>query len=192
MTIALENLYKQKNKTNSLSNAVPSDNFIYFHHTGDEIVIPVDPDAITDSMSAGWASSTPLSRSAPIYSYQNSGPRSVQASFTLHRDLMKQFNPNDSDAVASLIRCLEECVLPTYKEAGKIVNPPIVSLKIRNQIYIKGVVTNVGKNYQLPIINYGNNKSNKFLYAVVNVNFNIQEITPISASIVRNKGSYRP
>ena len=155
MTISLENLYKQKNKVNSMSNAVPGDNFIYFHHTGDKIVIPVDPEAITDSMSAGWASSTPLSRSAPIYSYQNSGPRSVQLVFDLHRDLMKQFNPGEKDAVELLIKYLEECVLPTYKETAKVVNPPIVSVKIRDEIYIKGIVTNVGKNYKLPIINYG-------------------------------------
>ena len=190
MTISLENLYKQKNKVNSMSNAVPGDNFIYFHHTGDKIVIPVDPEAITDSMSAGWASSTPLSRSAPIYSYQNSGPRSVQLVFDLHRDLMKQFNPGEKDAVELLIKYLEECVLPTYKETAKVVNPPIVSVKIRDEIYIKGIVTNVGKNYKLPIINYGK-KNPIFKYALVNVNFGVQEITPIDASIVRNIGGYR-
>lgn len=191
MTISLESIYKQKNKINPMSNAVPSDNYIYFHHTDKLIIIPVDPEAVTDSMGAGWAASTPLSRSAPIYSYQSSGPRSIQLAFNVHRDLMKQFNPGEKDAVEALIKNLEACVLPTYKEANKIVNPPIVSVKIRDEIYIKGVVSSVGKNFQLPIINYGSSKSSKFKYALVNINFNVQEITPYDASIIAKKGGYR-
>lgn len=197
MAISLEGLYGNKSKTNKMSNAVPGDNFIHFHHTGMTITIPVDPEAITDSMSAGWASSTPLSRSAPIYSYQNSGPRSVQLVFDVHRDLMNQFNSvkpgSKDDAVDKLIKNLEQCVLPTYKNTGKVVNPPIVSVKIRDEIYIKGIVTNVGKNYKLPLINYGKNSPN-FKYALVNLNFGVQEITPTNASILMksNKGGYRP
>ena len=193
MTISLEKLYKQQNKIKSLSNRVPTDNYIYFHHIDKDnlIIIPVDPDSVADSMNASWASSTPLSRSAPIYSYQNSGPRSVQLAFSVHRDLMKQFNPGEKDAVDLLLKNLEACVLPTYKETNKVVNPPIVSVKIRDEVYIKGIVSTVSKSYQLPIINYGNKKADNFKYALVNINFNIQEITPYSASIIANKGGYR-
>ena len=172
----------------------PKTNWIYFHHLKHGIYIPVDPESITDSMSANWAQSTPLSRSAPIYSYQSSGPRTVQLSFSLHRDLMNEFNPSETDAVDKLINELEACVLPDYRETGKIVNPPIVSVKLRDEIYIKGVVSNVSKTFHLPIINYGG----KDKYALVDISFQVSEITPYSASIINNgnkkggnKGGFR-
>ena len=168
---------------------IPTDNYIIFHHTGKSYVIPVDPDSIADSMSASFAQNYPLSRSAPIYSYQNSGPRTVQVSFTLHRDLCKEFNPGSEDMVEELIDNLEGLVLPDYESANKIVNPPIVSLKIIDEIYIKGVVTGtVGKTFNLPLLNYGG----QYKYALVSLNFSISEIQPYSASILSSiKGGRR-
>ena len=168
---------------------IPTDNYIIFHHTGKSYVIPVDPDSITDSMSASFAPNYPLSRSAPIYSYQNSGPRVVQVSFTLHRDLCKEFNPESDDMVEELINNLEGMVLPDYNDANKIVNPPIVSLKIRDEIYITGVVAGqVSKQFNLPLLNYGGT----YKYALVSLNFNISEVQPYSASILAGiKGGRR-
>lgn len=170
------------------SQKIPKDNYIIFHHTGKQFIIPVDPDSITDNHSASFASNFPLSRSAPIYSYQNSGPRTVQVSFTLHRDLCQEFNPGEDDMVESLIDNLEGMVLPTYEEANKVVNPPVVSLKIRDEIYIKGVVTGgIGKTFNLPLIQVGNGVK----YALVSLNFSISEIEPQSASILPNIGGGR-
>ena len=167
--------------------SIPEENYIYFHHTGLGIIIPVDPDAISDSTSASFPSSTPLSRSAPIYSYQNSGPRSVGVNFTLHRDLCNEYNNLSQDAVDLLINNLDQAVLPDYNSAGKIVNPPVVSLKLRDDIFIKGIVTTMSHTFSLPIINY--NGKNK--YAVVGFNFSVQEVTPYSASILPSIGQYR-
>lgn len=167
--------------------SIPEENYIYFHHTGLGIIIPVDPDAISDSTSASFPSSTPLSRSAPIYSYQNSGPRSVGVNFTVHRDLCNEYNNLSQDAVDLLINNLDQAVLPDYNSAGKIVNPPVVSLKLRDDIFIKGIVTTMSHTFSLPIINY--NGKNK--YAVVGFNFSVQEVTPYSASILPNIGQYR-
>ena len=168
---------------------IPPENQIYFWHTGTSLIIPVDPDSVADTMGATFASSSPLSRSAPIFSYSNSGPRTVQFSFTLHRDLCKQFNPGKQDSVDLLIKNLEQCVLPDYNSANKIVNPPIVSVKLRDEIYIRGVVNgSVSKNFKLPIINY----SGKNKYALVDLSFAVTEIAPYSASIIGNFGPYRP
>lgn len=165
------------------------ENYIYFLHTGKTIVIPVDPDDIQDSMAANFAESRPLSRSAPIYSYQNSGPRTVQVSFTLHRDLCKQFNPGMEDAVEELINNIQAAVLPDYDATNKIVNPPLVALQIRDEIYIKGIVNNgVGITYNLPIINCGTKDIPKYKYALVSINFSVVEITPYSASILPDVG----
>lgn len=169
--------------------AIPNENFVIFHHTGETFIIPVDPNTISDQMGATFNSSTPLSRSAPIYSYSGSGPRTVGVNFTLHRDLCNEYNTVNSsvDAVDRLITNLDGMVLPDYQETGKIVNPPVISLKIRDEIYIKGVVSNTSHSYQLPIINY--NGSDK--YAVVELSFSIQEVTPYSASILPKYGQFR-
>ena len=178
----------------------PTDNYIVLHHLPKDhpahiLCIPVDPDAISDSMGASFAENSPLSRSAPIFSYQNSGPRSVQVSFTLHRDLVREYNIKNSnfekygDPVDLLVENLDALVLPDYNEANKIVNPPLVSLKIRDEIYIKGVVTgNVGVTYSLPLINYGSKDRPLYKYAVVSISFGVSEITPYSASILRRAG----
>ena len=73
------------------------DNYIYLYHVsnasgkqGTVIVMPSYADSVTDTMSVNYATETPLARSAPIYSFTSSGPRVVQVSFQLHRDMMKQ------------------------------------------------------------------------------------------------------
>ena len=167
----------------------PTDNYVILHHIGKVLLIPVDPDAISDSMGASFAESSPLSRSAPIYSYQNSGPRSVQVTFTIHRDLMRECNPEFSidgqDPVDFLVDNLDALVLPDYDAASKIVNPPLVSLKIRDEVYIKGVVAgSVGLTYNLPLLNYGGS----YKYAMVTISFGINEVTPFSASILPSVG----
>ena len=173
--------------------AIPTDNYIALHHTGQVLVLPVDPDAISDTMNVSFAESNPLSRSAPIYSYQNSGPRSVQTTWTLHRDLCREFNPElaarGEDPIDLLVTNLDALVLPEYNDANKLVNPPLVSLKIRDEIYIKGVVTgSVGVTYNLPIINYGTDTAPRYKYAMVTISFGISEITPYSASILPSVG----
>lgn len=171
----------------------PTDCYITLHHIGKTFILPVDPDAVSDNMNVSFAENNPLSRSAPIYSYQNSGPRSVQATWTLHRDLCREFNPDwakaGEDPVDLLVTNLDALVLPDYNAASKIVNPPLVSLKIRDEIYIKGVVTgNVGLTYNLPIINYGTETSPSYKYAMVSISFGVNEITPYSASILPSVG----
>ena len=174
--------------------SIPRENYVVFHHVVDSngfakvIIIPVDPDGIQDNMSASFAQNSPLSRSAPIYSYQSSGPRSVSVSFRLHRDLCNEYNPGGEDSVDELITNLEAMVLPTYEEAQRIVNPPVVSMRIRDEVYIKGVVTGVQKTYSPPVINYGGKEK----YALVDIGFSINEITPYNASILPKIGAYRP
>lgn len=181
----------------------PTENYIIFHHIPGivdknkplTLTIPVDPENISDSMGASFAENIPLSRSAPIYSYQHSGPRTVTIQLDLHRDLFREFNmdlskynPNE-DAVDLLVKCLDAAVLPDYDSAGKIVNPPIVSLKIRDEIYIKGVINgSVNIGYNPPVLNIPKLGTR---YAMVNVGFTISEITPYNASIIKNIGKVR-
>lgn len=172
------------------------ENYIYLHHLDKYIILPAFADSVQDGQRATFSSSSILGRSAPIYSYANSGPRTVQVNFELHRDLMKDLNiDNESlykdvidgnkDYVDLFIKYIQAAVLPSYEVAAKMVNPPIVSLRLGNDIFIKGVVdSGLGLTYNYPILADGR-------YAKVSVNLSISEINPYDAKTILNIGSYR-
>lgn len=169
------------------------DNYIYLYHVDEFIVIPTFPDSISDTLSANFNSSTPLSRSAPIYSYASSGPRSLQVNLDLHRDMMTQINYGVSNAtvamgddyIDTLIKYVQAVALPAYGTSDKMVNPPIVAVRFGNDIFIKGVVNGgVTVTYQTPIL-VGEK------YAHVSVSFTVSEIDPFDAQSVMNSGSFR-
>lgn len=171
------------------------ENYIYLHHINKFIVLPSFIDSVQDSQPIKWEFQTPLSRSAPIYSYASSGPRTVQVSFNLHRDLMQDINRGvsnigdikevDIDYIDTFIKYIQASVLPDYQATSKVVNPPIVSLKLGNDIFIKGVVSsNLGITYRYPILKNGR-------FAEVQINLTISEIDPYSARDVIYTGSYR-
>lgn len=169
------------------------DNYVYLYHVNQFIVIPTFPDTLTDSMAVNFNKSTPMSRSAPIYSYSDSGPRSIQINLDLHRDMMTQINYNISNAkvqlgddyVDTLIKQIQAAALPAYKASEKLVDPPLVAVRFGNDIFIKGIVSGgVSVTYALPII-----EGDK--YAHVSVSFTVEEVDPYSAQQVLTAGSYR-
>lgn len=173
------------------------DNYMYLYHTDTLIVLPTYPESITDSMQVSFQSTTPLSRSAPIFSYTSSGPRSVQLSFTLQREIMTQINWQQSNAnvalgddyVDTLIKQIRACVLPRYSASEKLVDPPVVAVRFGSDIFVKGVISGgLSIAYRTPIITdkQGNDK-----YSMVDLSFSIQEIDPYDAQSVQLAGGYR-
>ena len=169
------------------------DNYIYIYHLDKFVILPVWPESIQDSLSSTFAQSTPLSRSAPIFSFSNSGPRSMQINLKLHRDMMQMVNYNRSnlnvelgdDYTDTIVKTLQACALPNYKTASKMVDPPLVAIRFGNDIFIKGIINGgVTVTYGLPILS--NNK-----YANVEISFTIYEVDPYSASEVAELGSFR-
>lgn len=170
------------------------DNYIYLYHTDTLIVVPeYSADSINDTMSVSFQSTTPLSRSAPVFSYAGSGPRSLQVSFKLHRDMMQQINVQNTktkvdigeDYVDRMIKEVQAAALPAYAVSQKMVNPPIVALRLGDDIFIKGVVSGaVSVSYEAPILSNGK-------YASVMIGFAIQEIDPYDAETVQKYGSFR-
>lgn len=169
------------------------ENYIYMYHLQEFIVLPSFVDSVQENFNISWQPTTPLGRSAPIYSYQSSGPRTLQLSFDLHRDMMFQINKGISNAkvalgddyVDTLIKDLQACVLPDYDGTAKAVNPPVVALRIGDDIFIKGVITsNLGITWRYPILSNGK-------YSNMNINLSISEIDPYDARTVRTVGSYR-
>lgn len=169
------------------------ENYIYMYHVEQFIVIPTYPQSLTDTLAVEFSSATPLSRSAPIYSYSSSGPRQITIKLDLHRDLMTLVNRDVSnvpvtvseDYVDILIKSIQAIALPVYGAAEKMVNPPIIACRFGKDIFIKGVVQgSVGVDYDLPIITGDK-------YAHVGVSFTVVEIDPFDAQQVMSSGSFR-
>ena len=176
--------------TKDMHNFKMIDNYLYLYHVDQFIILPEYADSVNDTSAVTYVSTTPLARSAPIYSYSNSGPRTVTVTFTFHREMMKQINYENKsmitdDYVDTLIKQVQACTLPSYAVAVKMVNPPIVALRMGKDIFIKGVITgSIGLTYKTPILANGK-------YAVVELSLSIQEIDPYDAVDVMKTGSYR-
>ena len=128
------------------------ENYIYISHLGDDgeyFILPNFPDSIQDSMQSDFSSTNALSRSAPVYTYVNSGPRQMQITLNLHRDLMESVNSGvatvevelGDDYIDTLIKKLQAIALPKYNLSNKLVEPPLVALRFSNEVFIKGIVT---------------------------------------------------
>lgn len=172
------------------------DNYIYLYHTSTVIVLPTYPASVTDSMGANFATTTPLGRSAPIYSYSSSGARTVGFSLHLHRDMMNAINYQSSNAkvdigddyVDTMIKQLQAMVVPKYSASERMVNPPIIAVRLGDDIFCKGVINGaVQVTYELPIIEI--NGKNK--YAQCTVSFSVSEIEPYGADEIMRDGSFR-
>ena len=182
------------------------DCYIYLYHTDECFIIPQYPDTIQDHLDSSFGSQNALSRTALVFSYNNSGPRTVQISITLHRDLMHELNlgnvlirfkgdvitdPNTfntadgDDYIDILIKKLQAVALPRYNASSSEVEPPMVAVQLSNDIFIKGVVNGgVSVTYDYPVLE--NNK-----YAKVTISFNVSEVRPYDADSVSRLGSFR-
>lgn len=172
------------------------ENYIYLFHVDQFILLPTYPEQVQDQLTATFSQSNPLSRSAPIFSYSHSGPRTIQVALSLHRDMMYELNYGVSnvnlneidigdDYVDVMIKQLQAIALPKYSSGDKMVNPPLVALRFGNDIYIKGIVNGgISVTYSGPIGN-----DNK--YKQVDISFAISEIDPYDAQTVMQQGSFR-
>lgn len=173
------------------------DNYIYIQYgqgeVGEYVLIPSYPDQLKDDMVSTFISTTALSRSAPTYSYSNSGPRTVAISVELHRDMFDQINligsnitPYlDEDYVDTIVRKLQAIAVPRYNSSSKAVQPPMVAVRFGNELFIKGIVTgSITVSYDKPILEGGR-------YAKVSIGFTVTEVDPYDADTVAEKGSFR-
>ena len=155
--------------------------------------LPCWPDAISDRMGSTFGQTTALGRTAPVYTYSNSGPRTVQISLTLHRDIINDDNYEwsnsqlqyDEDYVDNLINALRAIALPKYNLQNKSIEPPIVALRLGTEIFIKGIVTGeIGLTFGKPILKNGK-------YATVELSLDITEIDPYDSTSVYKNGGFR-
>lgn len=176
--------------------ALLPDNYLYISHLDEEFQfwqLPCTPETISDSMASTFNETSALGRSAPVFTYSKSGPRTVQVSLKFHRDMMDALNAGTSnvalklgdDYVDALIKALQAIALPRYNLSNKAVEPPLVALRLSQEVFIKGVVTSaIGLEYALPILSNGK-------YAQVSVSFTVSEVDPYDATTVFQNGSFR-
>lgn len=172
------------------------DNYLYISHLDEGLKfwrLPCTPETISDSMTSTFNETSALGRSAPVFTYSKSGPRTVQVSLHLHRDMMDALNVGSSntdlkygeDYIDNLIKALQSITLPKYNVSNKAVEPPLVALRLSNEVFIKGVVNGaIGLEYKLPILSNGK-------YAQVSLQLTISEVDPYDATTVYQNGSFR-
>ena len=173
-------------------------NYIYLYHTDKFIIIPEYPESITDNMTLTFNQTQALSRSAPVFTYAYSGPRSVTFNLELHRDMVNDLNitagntnlksnvvSQTDDYVDTLIKELQSIALPRYNVNNRAVIPPRVAVRFGNELFISGVVTsNISCVYNKPILSNGK-------YAKVSIGFTVSEYDPYDAALVSQLGSFR-
>ena len=168
-------------------------NYIYLYHTDEWLLIPEFPDSVSDSLQSNFQQTNALSRTAPVFTWSNAGPRRVQIQLNLHRDMIYEINFNtsnfrvnvDEDYVDVLARKLQAIALPRYDATYKGVVPPMVALRLGKEIFIKGVIVGqVAIVYQKPI-------REDDRYEQVTLNFEVYETDAYDAVSVSQQGSFR-
>lgn len=172
------------------------ENYLYISHLDEDFQfwrLPSCPETINDTMSSTFGESSALGRSAPVYTYSKSGPRTVTVEIKLHRDMMDDVNLGVSnvplrtgeDYIDSLVRALQSISVPKYNLSNKAVEPPIVAMRLSNEVFIKGIVNgSIGITYRLPLLSNGR-------YASVTLSLTISEVDPYDATTVFQNGSFR-
>lgn len=168
-------------------------NYLYMYHTNQFVILPSYPDRFDDRLDVHFNSETPMLRTSPIFSYSKSGPRDINVTLTLPRDIMSQINTGKSnlkmeigdDYVDTMIKQLQAIALPRYASSNKMVDPPLIALRFGNEIFIKGIVVgSINTTFEKPIL-----KNDK--YAQVSISFGVQEVDPYDALSVQQNGLMR-
>ena len=177
-------------------NKVLDDNYIYISHLDEGFQfwkLPAWPDTVSDSMSSTFNPTSALGRTAPVFTFSDAGPRIVSIDLFLHRDMKDDINTGISnsklgegeDYVDNLLKALQSIALPRYNLQNKAIEPPMVALRLGNEIFIKGIVSQaIPVTYKKPILSNGK-------YAIAELNLTISEVDPYDATTVYKNGGFR-
>jgi hypothetical protein len=179
---------------NDIINRILPDCYLYISHLDEDFQfwqLPGYPESVTDSMAVNFSPNTALGRTAPVYTFSNSGPRTIAVSLRFHRDMFEEINQRNKigwsgdDQVENFIRAIQSIAVPKYNLSNKAIEPPLVAVRFGREVFIKGIVSgNVSVKYELPIL--VNEK-----YAGIEISFTITEVDPYDATTVFQNGSFR-
>lgn len=180
----------------SIINRILPDCYLYISHLDEDYkywMLPGYPDEVSDDMGSKFSENTALGRSAPVYTFSSSGPRTVSIKLNFHRDMFEEINRvngnnrfTDSDDMAEqFIHALQAIAVPKYNLSNKAIEPPLVAVRLGREVFIKGVVTsNISVTFSKPIL--VNEK-----YAGISIGFTISEVDPYDSTTVFKNGSFR-
>lgn len=177
----------------SLFDRILPDCYLYISHLDEDFQywqLPGYPDEVTDQMESTYQATTALGRSAPVYTFSSSGPRTINISLNFHRDMFEEMPSNvvprdGEDKAESFIHALQAIAVPKYNLSNKAIEPPLVAVRLGREVFIKGVVTSgISITYGKPIL--VNEK-----YAVIKISFTVSEVDPYDATTVFQNGSFR-
>jgi hypothetical protein len=184
---------------NSILNRVLPDCYLYISHLDEGYqywMLPGYPENVTDHMNSTFMDNSALGRSAPVYTFSNSGPRTINIKLTFHRDMFEEINQfthpsgseyfSDGDDMADkFIKAIQAIAVPKYNLSNKAIEPPLVAIRLGREVFIKGIVSGgVTVTYGKPIL--ANEK-----YAIVEIGFTVSEVDPYDATTVFKNGSFR-
>ena len=175
-------------------NRILPDCYLYISHLDDGHqywMLPGYPEKVTDQMNSSFMENTALGRSAPVYTFSNSGPRTIQITLSFHRDMFEEINEHmkshetGDDLADQFIHAIQAIAVPRYNRLNKAVEPPLVAVRLGHEVFIKGIVSSgVTVTYGKPIL--VNEK-----YAIVEISFTISEVDPYDATTIFTNGSFR-
>lgn len=187
------------------------DAYVYIYHLGVKFNLPTLPESLNESMGINFSQQPILSRSAPLITFSDAGPRTTQVEMTLHRQLFSLENDlitreiNGSprklvklpdpltgamqevvieDAVDYLINAILSLSVPKYLDSTKSIVPPSLLIRYGNETAIRGVPQNVQKTASGVWLKNGKK-------AEVKLSFGVIETEPYSAQYVAKNGSLR-
>lgn len=180
-------------------NRLLPDCYLYISHLDENYqywMLPGYPEKVTDQMQSSFQENSALGRSAPVFTFSHSGPRSIQINLSFHRDMFEEINqflyPKGSsnfadgdDMAEKFIKAIQAIAVPKYNLSNKAIEPPLVALRLGREVFIKGIVSGgVSVTYGKPILS--NEK-----YAIIDISFTISEVDPYDSSTVFKNGSFR-
>lgn len=180
-------------------NRILPDCYLYISHLDEAYqywMLPGYPEKVTDHMQSSFQENSALGRSAPVYTFSNSGPRSIQINLSFHRDMFEDINqfqyPKGSDKFADgedmaekFIHAIQAIAVPKYNLSNKAIEPPLIAIRLGKEVFIKGIVSGgISVTYGKPILS--NEK-----YAIVDISFTVSEVDPYDSSTIFKNGSFR-
>lgn len=152
--------------------------------------LPAYPETVSDEMKSNFIETSALGRSAPVFTFSSSGPRTINFKLSFHRDMFDEMQTNvqpkdNEDPAECFIHALQAIAVPKYNLSNKAIEPPLVAIRLGKEVFIKGVVTSsIGVTYGKPIL-----IDEK--YATMEVSFTVTEVDPYDSSSVFANGSFR-
>jgi hypothetical protein len=181
-----------------LTSRILPDCYLYISHLDEDVQywrLPGYPDQVTDNMDSSFGSTSALGRTAPVYTYSSSGPRTIQMTLKFHRDMFEEINENPGgkvkkfesgeDMVEHFIKAIQAIAVPRYNLSNKAIEPPLIAIRLGREVFIKGIVSGgVSVTYEKPILSDEK-------YAVVQIGFTVSEVDPYDSTTVYKNGSFR-